>query len=246
MRRFGVTKILLLFLLVASTVAAEDYVDLVDKGNKAYKNGQYKEALEQYHMAETDLPESPELDYNIAGALSQDGGYEESVDKYQKALNSTDINLEEAAHYNLGNTYFRMQDYQKAIESYQKSLEINPDDIDAKYNLELARRMLKEQMKQQQQDQQQQQKQDKKEQQQQKQEEQQQEQQKQQQDQQQEQQNQQDQEKQQQQQQAKQDEKEMSKEDAERILNALRDDEKEIQKKIKRKQSAGDYVGKDW
>jgi tetratricopeptide (TPR) repeat protein len=37
-----------------------------------------------------------------------------------------------------------MQDYQKAIESYQKALEINPDDIDAKFNLELARRMLKE------------------------------------------------------------------------------------------------------
>ena len=38
----------------------------------------------------------------------------------------------------------------------------------------------------------------------------------------------------------------MSEEDAERILNALRDDEKEIQKKLKRRQVAGDYVGKDW
>ena len=38
----------------------------------------------------------------------------------------------------------------------------------------------------------------------------------------------------------------MSQEDAERILNALRDDEQEIQEKIKRQRAVGDYTGKDW
>ena len=43
-----------------------------------------------------------------------------------------------------------------------------------------------------------------------------------------------------------QDVQEMSKEDAERILNALRDDEKDIQEKLRRHRVSGEYNGKDW
>jgi len=240
----------LLVLILAGSVAGEGLFDKVKKGNQAMAGGDYRKALEYYHDAETDLPESPELEYNMAGALHYDGGYEEAVDKYQRALNSTDINTEAQAHYNLGNTLFRMQDYQKAIQSYQQALEINPDDMDAKFNLELARRKLKEQMEQQEEDPQQKQEQQEEQQQdqeQQQQEEQEKEDQEKEQDQQQQQDQEQDQQDQQQEPQPQpQDEDEMSEEDAERILNALRDDEKEIQKKLKRRQVAGDYVGKDW
>jgi len=49
------------------------------------------------------------------------------------------------------------QKLQEAVESYKQSLRQNPGDMDAKYNLEYARRLLKQQQ-QQQQDQDQQQK----------------------------------------------------------------------------------------
>ncbi|MFQ6008647.1 MAG: tetratricopeptide repeat protein [Candidatus Zixiibacteriota bacterium] len=238
----------LVFLIAAipsiSIVHAEDHVSLVKKGNEAFANDDYKKALEYYHMAETDLPESPELNYNIAGALHKEGAYEQAVEKYNTALKTTDIGLEAATHYNLGNTYFRMGDYQNSIKSYENALNITPNDMDAKYNLELARKMLKEQIKPQQQPQQQQQQ---KQQEQQQQEQQQQNQQEQQQQQpQQENQQQQQQQEQQQQQSQPQEQKEMSKEDAERILNALRDDEQDIQKKIRREAKTGNYTGKDW
>ncbi len=232
---------LLFALLLVSTVGAEDYIDLVKKGNEAYQQQDYKTALEYYHGAETELPESPELEYNMAGALHQQGGYEETVERYTRALNTTDVNLEAQSHYNLGNTHFRMGEYEEAITNYQNALEINPDDVDAKFNLELARKRLKEQIKpeQQQQQDQQQQEQEKEQQQQQDQ---------QQQNEQQQGQQQQDQQQQQEQQPEPQpsDDKEMSREDAERILNALRDDEQDLQKKITRQANAGDYIGKDW
>ncbi len=248
MRKSVMIKGVILVLILAGSVAGEGLFDKVKKGNQAMAGGDYRKALEYYHDAETDLPESPELEYNMAGALHYDGGYEEAVDKYQRALNSTDINTEAQAHYNLGNTLFRMQDYQKAIQSYQQTLEINPDDMDAKFNLELARRKLKEQMEQQEENPQQKQQEDQQQQdQQQQQEDQEKGDQEQEQDQQQQQDQEQDQQDQEQQPQPQpQDKDEMSKEDAERILNALRDDEKEIQKKLKRRQVAGDYVGKDW
>jgi len=236
MRRVFVSVFIVLFSF--SLTYAEDYIDLVKKGNDAFNNKDYKKALEYYHYAETEIPESPELEYNMAGALTEDGGYEQAVDKYTKALNTSDLSLEAKTHYNLGNTYYWMKDYQNAIKSYENCLKIAPDDMDAKYNLELARKMLKEQIKPEQQQQQQQQ---------QEQQNQEQEQQQQQQEQnQQEQQQQEEKQDEQQQQQQVQKEEEISKEDAERILNALRDDEKEVQKKIKRQVKAGSYNGNDW
>lgn len=231
-------------LIFAGRAAAEDYIDLVKKGNEALTASNYKKAMEFYHQAEAQIPESPALDYNFGGALYLQGNYEETLEKYQKALNTSDPNLEARAQYNLGNTYYRMQDYKKAIESFQETLKSNPDDMDAKYNLELARKMLKEnskpekqenqdQKEQEQQDQQKKDKQDQGEDEQKKEDSQQK-------------QDQQDQDKKQQQKQSKPDDKKMSKEDAERILNALRDDEQKIQNKQKRQVAIGSYRGKDW
>ncbi|MEW6413362.1 MAG: tetratricopeptide repeat protein [Candidatus Zixiibacteriota bacterium] len=237
--------LILALLLPPAGVFAADYVDLVKQGNEAYRKQDYKQALEYYHSAETDLPESPQLEYNIAGALYQQGNYEETVERYTRALNASDSALEEQAHYNLGNTYFRMADYEKAISAYQEALTLNPEDVDAKFNLELARKRLKEQIKPEQQQQQDEQQQQKQQDQQQQQDQQNQDEQQQQQDQQQQDQQESKPEEQQQKQDSQQD-TEMSREDAERILNALRDDEQDLQKKIKREDSARDYQGKDW
>lgn len=235
-----------LILLLASSVFGEDYIDLVKKGNLSFMNKQFSEAVDFYHKAETDRPESPELEYNIAGALYEQGKYEEAVERFGKSKSSAEVNLEVQANYNLGNTYFKMGDYQNAIKNFEDALKLNPDDMDAKFNLELARKMLKEQMKPENKDQQEQQQQEQQKQEQQDKQDQKQQDQSEQQQQQQQQDQQQQEQKDQNQQQMGQDDKEMSKEDAERILNALRDDEQELQKKIKRQVRAGDYRGKDW
>jgi len=231
----------ILYLMVLAPLAsADDFSSLVGKGNVALAEGDYKKALDFYHQAEVERPETPELEYNMASALYKDEKYEEAVDKLQKSLVTDDLVKESSAQYNLGNVYYRMGDYQNAIQAYQRSLELIPEDIDAKYNLELARKMLKEQMKPENQQQDQQQEQQQQEQQQE------QEQQEQQQQQPEEQQQEQDENQQQQSQPEERNEDEMSKEDAERILNALKDDEKELQKEQQRFKARGEYRGNDW
>ena len=242
----GKLPILAMLLLFAAPVQAEDYREAVRKGNTAYTDQNYKEALEQYQIAETEIPESPQLDYNIAGVLYHEGKYEEAVDRFTKASASDEAALSAQAHYNLGNTYFRMGDYQNAIASYEESLKLEPTDMDAKYNLELARRMLKNQMQPQEDNQDQEQQQQQQQEQEQEQQQQQQENQQQQQQQQQEQQQQQPDEQQSKQERIQEQREQMSKEDAERILNALRDDERDIQKKIRRDVTGSNYQGKDW
>ncbi|MCP4686298.1 MAG: tetratricopeptide repeat protein [bacterium] len=243
------TVLLIVALLSATSVFADKATDAVSRGNEAFRNEEFKDALEQYQIAETEMPESPKLDYNIAGVHFSEGKYEDAVERYTRALNSTDMDIETSAYYNLGNTYYRMEDYQNAITSYQEALDNDPDFTEAKINLELARKMLKEQMKPQEQEEQEQQQQEQQEQEQEQEEKKEEEQQEQEEQQQQQNQQQDDQDKkdqEQQQQQSQPQEQKMSKEDAERILNALRDDERDIQKKIKRQVAVGDYTGKDW
>lgn len=248
MRRYITSALAVLFVMAAgSSVSARNPVEPVKKGNEAFLNKDYKKALEQYSIAETELPESPEIDYNIGNVQYEQGDYKTALERYEKALKTDDIAQQFRANYNAGNAHFKAGSYPEAIESYKKALEINPEDMDAKYNLELSRKLLKEQTQeeQQQNEQQQQEQQEKQEQQQQEQQQDQEDQQQQQQQQDQQDQRQQNQDDQQQQQEQMQD-KPMSKEDAERILNALEDDEQDVQKKVRRNVKASSYLGKDW
>jgi hypothetical protein len=107
----------------------------------------------------------------------------------------------------------------------------NPKDDETRYNLALAQKMLKDQQQNQQnqdqQQQQQEQKEDKQEQNQDQQE--------------------QDQKNQQQQQQQQQNKNEMSKENAQQLLNAVMQDEKNVQDKVKKQiQIQGKKLDKDW
>jgi len=251
MDRMTASIFMLALLLLGSSALAQKHADAVKQGNEAFRQKDYQTALEQYHIAEADRPESPEINYNIGNTLFEQGDFEQATEHLNKSLNTQEAGLAARAQYNLGNTHFRKGDYQSAIQAYKESLELNPDDMDAKYNLEVARRMLKEQSEQEQQQQQDQEEQEQEQQEQQEQEQQQQQDQQEQDQQQQQQQEQnaeqdENQQREQQQQPQPQDQEQMSKEDAERILNALKDDEQEIQKRIRRNKQATGYIGKDW
>ena len=222
----------------------------VSEGNRAYAEEKFDEANDKYRDAQVDNPESPIIHFNIGDALYQKNNYEEALKSYQSAVQKTnDPKLQAQGYYNLGNTLFRMDKWQESIAAYQQALKLNPNDEDAKFNLEYVRRKIKENaqkqpqdQQQQQQNQQQQQEQqqnqqdgnDKKEQQEQEQQEQKQQQGEQKQDQ----------KEQQQGQQAK--AGELSKEEAERLLEALQNQEKEAQKKKQAQMRGRVRVDKDW
>jgi alpha-galactosidase/6-phospho-beta-glucosidase family protein len=115
---------------------------------------------------------------------------------------------------------------QESIEAYKNSLKTDPGNMEAKYNLAYAQDLLKQQQEQQQQQQQNQDNKDKNK-----------DQNKDQENKDEQEQQKQDQEKNDQQQQEQQQQK-ISKEDAERLLNAIANDEKEVQEKVKLEKAA--------
>lgn len=133
-----------------------------ERGNRLYREGRYAEAVEAYEEALRDGDTSPELHYNLGTALLRLGRYDEAGQYLQSALEGIDPDLRRRSLYNLGNRFLeaaraesdlQMQGtlLQGAVEAYKRALRHAPDDVDAKWNLEMALREQEENQQQQQQ-----------------------------------------------------------------------------------------------
>jgi len=136
--------LLLIILFFMQSLSAQGIRKKIEKGNENYAKEQFEQALTDYKDALLDDPLNETALFNQGDALYKLKKYEEAVEAYQKDVSSEDLDLCSKAFYNIGNTYFQMDKLQESIQSYIKSLELNPNDTDAKYNLELARAKLKE------------------------------------------------------------------------------------------------------
>jgi len=116
----------------------------VRKGNKLFKQGKYDDAIAKYTDAQVDLPESAELYFNIGDGLYKQRKFKEAEQMFEKALPGADTSLEAKIYYNIGNCKYKQGQLRDALEYYKKALELNPDDKDAKYNIEFVERKLRE------------------------------------------------------------------------------------------------------
>ncbi len=107
-------------------------------GNTLYEQAGYADAVDAYQAAQVAAPDAPESYYNAASALANTGRLESAVEALEQALKTADAELTTKAYYNLGNVYFDMAQYDKAIEAYREVLLRQPNDEDARYNYELA------------------------------------------------------------------------------------------------------------
>jgi len=137
-------KIIFIWILFNSIVFAQSFGSKINDGNEKYSAEKYEEALNAYQDALLDDPQSAVAHFNRGDAFYKLEKYEEAIEEYQKALLGKDIELEAKTHYNIGNAYFKQNKLQESIQEYIKSLDLNSDDSDVKYNLELARAKLKE------------------------------------------------------------------------------------------------------
>jgi Ca-activated chloride channel family protein len=98
---------------------------------------------------------------NIGATHYQMRNSEEAEKAFAQAALTGDNLLKERAFYDLGNVAYRKGELLKAVEYYQSALDLNPDDEDAKFNIEFTRdeirRRAEEAKKRQEQQQQQQQ-----------------------------------------------------------------------------------------
>lgn len=123
-----------------STVASNNR-----QGNRLYRQGQYDEALSAYQKAQAEQPDLAELHYNVGNTLHRKEDYQGAATETLQGLSKADPDLRARAYYNLGNSFYRQGQFAEAIAAYKEALKLNPDDQDAKHNLELAQQQLEKQ-----------------------------------------------------------------------------------------------------
>lgn len=238
---------------VPGKVNKSDLKKFIDTGNRLYDLGKktendslFNEASINYQKALQADKSSVEAKFNQADALYKQKQYDKAASMFQSIAAETDKkDLKSMAYHNLGNSLLKTEKYKESMDAFKQALKANPDDMDTKYNYAYAKQMMQKQQQQQQQNQDK--KDDKKDQQDQQQQQQQDKKQDDKKDQQQQQQNQQqDKKEEEQQQQQPKPQNQMSKEEAERMLNAVERDEKDIQEKLRKVKGAKVKVEKDW
>lgn len=240
-RLLPVTAVFSLLVLTSAEAEAQTHRSLVNKGNESYEEGRFADAEAEYKKALQENPVSPSATFNVGDAYYKQQRYDEAARSFQTfAATNKSPESSSQAMYNVGNTLFKQNKYQESVDAYKQALRVNPHDDEARYNLELAKEKLKQQQQQNKNQQQKQNQQKNQDQQQQNQNQQQK------QDQQQQQNQQQNQQQQQQPQPQIAEKNKMPKDQADRILEALRNSEKEIQKQLRKREGTRIRTEKDW
>ena len=164
--RGAVRAMVLAVVLVGSVCPGEAWADerqadrragaaLVEKGNELLAEGRYADALAAYEKATEALPRSPEVVYNVGVASYMLGDYVRARDAFNRALVTRDPALEAKIKFNLGNVACTLASkiasnppeaiglLKTGMGHYRDALELDPDDEDARINIELAQLFIK-------------------------------------------------------------------------------------------------------
>lgn len=110
----------------------------VEDGNAQMNAGKAEAALAQYDKAVAAMPNDPGAHFDRGVALHALSRYDEAIVEFMRATEARQPDLKASAFYNLGNSYFKANRYADAIAAYKRSLVLEPSNVRAKWNLELA------------------------------------------------------------------------------------------------------------
>jgi tetratricopeptide (TPR) repeat protein len=124
-------------------------------GFRLYRAGEYARAAAAFEAEYRASEPAPLLEYNLGTAQLAAGRYDEAREHLGRAAASSDAIVQQPAFYNAGNTDLepayrgapgadRAERLTRAIAAYREALRRRPADIDAKWNLELAERLLEQ------------------------------------------------------------------------------------------------------
>lgn len=121
-----------------------------------FASGRYAEAHEAYRQALSESPRSPIIHYDLGATSIRLREHEAARPHLEIASRTGDAQIREWSFYNLGNSYLepvvldlsdsRTDDLVRAIVAYKRALLLDPDDQEAKWNLEISRRLLQREM----------------------------------------------------------------------------------------------------
>lgn len=150
------TKVWIIIVLLAGTVLpamAQQERKYIREGNNLFDKQDFEKAEVEYRKAADKKENSFEAAFNTADALYKQKKYEEALKQFsQLAAGEKDKQRLGELYHNIGNTLLAMEKTDESIEAYKESLRNNPTSEATKYNLEFARQKKQQDQQQQNQD----------------------------------------------------------------------------------------------
>ncbi|MFW5715152.1 MAG: tetratricopeptide repeat protein [bacterium] len=115
----------------------------VIEGNYAFSRGEYQQANFLYIQKVDQSEYSDRLLYNLGNVYHSLGESQAALEEWEKSVSdSQDPELLFRIAFNRGVLHYEMGNYQSAYGDFRRALRLNPDDVEAKANLEFCLRKL--------------------------------------------------------------------------------------------------------
>jgi Ca-activated chloride channel family protein len=116
-----------------------------ERSIQEYRQGKARKAVEPADTAARLAPDDPTVQFDAGTVHLGAGDSRKAVSLLEKAAKGAEPRLAPAAHYNLGNARLAAGDPSGAVEAFKEALREQPENLDAKHNLELALREARKQ-----------------------------------------------------------------------------------------------------
>ncbi|MBK8143430.1 MAG: tetratricopeptide repeat protein [Chitinophagaceae bacterium] len=139
-------KFIAIVILVSASFFAQSQVveKATQKGNEYYKQRQFEKATEEYNKALLADPENTTTKFNLANSLQKQGKQDEALKSFSElSEKANEKELRSKSFYNKGVVLTQQKKLEESIEAYKNSLRQNPDDKEARENLQKALLELK-------------------------------------------------------------------------------------------------------
>jgi Ca-activated chloride channel homolog len=140
----SLTILLTFFIYCNSFSQSEQAEKIIQEGNEFYKKQQYEQATMQYEKAiEADSSNTTAL-FNLGNSLYKKNSRNEAIKSYTDLADKTkETGLRSNSYYNKGVVLSKQQKLEESIDAYKDALRQNPDNAEARENLQKALLELK-------------------------------------------------------------------------------------------------------
>jgi tetratricopeptide (TPR) repeat protein len=136
----------MLLILPAFALFAQKEKADISKGNQLYQEQKYKEAEEAYKNGVAKKEQSVAANFNLGDAQYKQKNFTDAQAQFTKiAQSANNKKVAAEAYHNLGNSLLQSKKLEESIDAYKKALINNPKDDQTRYNLAYAQKMLQKQ-----------------------------------------------------------------------------------------------------
>ena len=137
-----------LFIFAGHAARAQGDKTIIKEGNDAYKQGNFAGATSSYAKVVKKNPANATAQFNLGNALYKSEKTEEAVAAYNRSLGQLTKPVEKSnAFYNKGVVLQNNKKLPECIIAYKEALKLDPDNEDARQNLQKALKQQKEEEK---------------------------------------------------------------------------------------------------